>query len=451
MKLILLSGGSGKRLWPLSNDSRSKQFLKVLKNENEQMESMVQRVWQQLIRAGLDKSTYITTSKAHLDIIHRQLGDDIPVIVEPLRKDTYPAIVLASSYLYSMIETNLDEVICVLPVDPYVDDYFFERLKELEGIIKSSNSDIALMGINPTYPSEKYGYIVPRNNTNKNQEYFEVSHFIEKPKEDVAMKLIEKNALWNSGVFAFKLSYLINKMCQEKLHIDYQDLIKNYDTLPQNSFDYEVVEKTKNIVSISYDGYWKDLGTWNTLTDTMSTNLIGDAIVSEDSINTHVINELEVPLVVIGVSNVVIATSPEGILVTEKSKSHQIKDYVKNVNTSLMYEEFQWGSYKILDYIWIDEEQEILTRRLQILPLKKICYQMHKNRNLTWNIVNGEGVMIINEKKQFINSGDIIKISAWTKYAISSYSQLEIIEIQTGNKLKKDDKEIFSVDWENFK
>ncbi|EBK2060072.1 mannose-1-phosphate guanylyltransferase, partial [Salmonella enterica subsp. enterica serovar Typhi] len=152
MKLVLLSGGSGKRLWPLSNDSRSKQFLKVLTSPDNEPESMVQRVWRQLEAAGLQNFAHIATGKGQLDVLQSQIGYEVPVIVEPERRDTYPAIALAATYLYSIKDVELNEVIAILPVDPYVEDHFFETIKRLESIVHLSGADVALMGVKPTYP-----------------------------------------------------------------------------------------------------------------------------------------------------------------------------------------------------------------------------------------------------------------------------------------------------------
>lgn len=161
LNLVLLSGGSGKRLWPLSNDARSKQFLKVLEDKNESLESMVQRVWNQLKNVGLAESSVIATSKSQVDMIHSQLSNEADLIVEPMRRDTFPAIALAASYIYSVKKASLDEVVAILPVDPYVDDAFFNRVKELERVVQESEAQLALIGVTPTYPSSKYGYIVP--------------------------------------------------------------------------------------------------------------------------------------------------------------------------------------------------------------------------------------------------------------------------------------------------
>lgn len=128
MKLVLLSGGSGKRLWPLSNDARSKQFLKVLENENREMVSMVQRVWGQINENGLGDSSYIATSQAQIEMMQTQISPEVPLIIEPDRRDTFAAISLAATYLYSHAGVGLDEAVAILPVDPYVESHFLKRL-----------------------------------------------------------------------------------------------------------------------------------------------------------------------------------------------------------------------------------------------------------------------------------------------------------------------------------
>lgn len=320
MRVILLSGGSGKRLWPLSNDTRSKQFLKLLHNEAGERESMVQRVWRQLIEAGLAESVHIATSQLQVDMLQNQLGSEVQLIVEPERRDTFPAIALASAYLHSVEQVNQEEVVVVLPVDPFVESRFFEKLIELEHIINDTTTDLALMGVVPTYPSEKYGYIVPENKEYP-LNYMKLSHFIEKPSEELAKELIEHNALWNCGVFAFKLGFMLSKLKELGFVYDYEVFKETYHELPKISFDYQVVEKTKNIVVLPYDGKWKDLGTWNTLTEEMSSSILGNGFISKESDNTHLINELDIPVTVLGLSNVVVAASPDGILVSEKGAS----------------------------------------------------------------------------------------------------------------------------------
>ncbi len=207
MNIILLSGGSGKRLWPLSNDIRSKQFIKIFKTESGDYESMVQRVYRQIKTVDKDATVTIATSKAQVSAIHNQLGEDIGVSVEPCRRDTFPAIALATSYLHDVMGVSADESVVVCPVDPYVEDDYFEAIKRLGEQASKGEANLVLMGIEPTYPSEKYGYIIPATQGSLS----EVESFKEKPDAKTAEEYIQKGALWNGGVFAYKLEYVLNK------------------------------------------------------------------------------------------------------------------------------------------------------------------------------------------------------------------------------------------------
>ncbi|MGM7721704.1 sugar phosphate nucleotidyltransferase [Metabacillus sp. Hm71] len=438
MKLILLSGGSGSRLWPLSNNARSKQFLKVLKNEQQQLESMVQRVWGQLNTVGLADSTIIATSKSQVDMIQSQLNNSADLVIEPVRRDTFPAIVLAASYLHSVKKASLDEVVSVLPVDPFVETSFFERMLDMEGALKASHANIALMGVQPTFPSEKYGYIVPDPDP-KSSDYQVVNRFVEKPKESHAKELIEDGALWNCGVFAFKLEYIINLLKEKGLPTNYDELLASYGELPKISFDYEVVEKAEKIVVLPYDGYWKDLGTWNTLTEEMAAGLIGKGQISQECENTHLINELDIPVAVMGLSNVVVAASPDGILVTEKSASPRVKEVVSNLVDRPMYEERRWGWYKVLDHSKFDGGNEVLTKRIGVKAGKNLSYQFHHQRSEVWTIVKGEGVLVLNGKMSVVRPNDVIQINKGEYHALKAVTDLELIEVQSGSELIEED------------
>lgn len=215
MKLILLSGGSGKRLWPLSNEVRSKQFLKLIHNPDGEKETMVQRVWRQLAACDWPHQVYISTGKAHVDLIQSQLGMGVPLIIEPEKRDTFPAIALAATYLHSCEGVDLHEVVTIMPVDAYVEEPFMERIKDLEEVIHRSGANLALIGVTPTYPSTKYGYIVPQeafDSNPMNPPYQPVKHFKEKPSMEQAQRLLEKQALWNCGVFSFRLGYVIGEL-----------------------------------------------------------------------------------------------------------------------------------------------------------------------------------------------------------------------------------------------
>jgi mannose-1-phosphate guanylyltransferase len=448
MKLVLLSGGSGKRLWPLSNDTRSKQFLKVLESGNEEKNSMVQRVWGQLNTVGLAESSVIATSKMQRDMIHSQIGMDVPIIIEPERRDTFPAIALAASYLYTIQNVSEDEVVVVLPVDPYVEDSFFEKVKELESVLIDSSADLALVGVKPTYPSSKYGYIVPKGAVDGDN-YFRVNHFIEKPSEEKAQTLIDSNALWNCGVFAFKVKYVINILVQKGLPLEYAELALQYKALPKISFDYEVVEKANHIVTLPYEGYWKDLGTWNTLTEEMATDQIGIGVISEDTENTHLINELDIPVTVLGVKDIVVAASPDGILVADKASSPKIKDLIGNFDQRPMYEERIWGWSRVLDYAKYDDGNEMVTKRICIHEGKNSSYHYHNLRDEVWTIVRGEGELALDDYITRVKAGDIIHLPAGKRHGIKGLSELEFIEVQTGIGISDEDFTRLYFKWED--
>nr|WP_088327676.1 sugar phosphate nucleotidyltransferase [Bacillus cereus] len=449
MKLILLSGGSGKRLWPLSNDSRSKQFLKVLKNEENEMQSMVQRVWSQITALKMEGNAVIATSKSQVDMIHSQLGNNVPIIIEPERRDTFPAIALAASYLYSEENVDLEEVIGVLPVDPYVENSFFERLLDLEEVLKSSNADLGLMGVTPTYPSEKYGYIVPNMEKSTNG-IIQVSHFKEKPTMLDAEVLLTQKALWNCGVFAFKLGKIISLLDNKGLPVQYDMLVKQYTDLPKISFDYEVVEKTEDIIALSFDGSWKDLGTWNTLTEEMGTNIIGKGNMGNECEQNHIINELDIPVSVLGLSNVIVAASPDGILISDKEASPRVKELVGGWDQRPMYEERRWGWYRVLDYTKYDDGNEVLTKRIGIAAGKNLSYQYHNNRSEVWTIVKGEGIFVLDNDIQVVRSGDVLEIHSGQKHAIKAVTDLEFIEVQSGSELVEEDIVRIYMKWEEI-
>ncbi|MCL1632527.1 sugar phosphate nucleotidyltransferase [Sporolactobacillus sp. CPB3-1] len=449
MRLVLLSGGSGKRLWPLSNDARSKQFLRVLENQNKELSSMVQRVFGQLNEVGLGSSTVIATGKGQVEMLESQLGKAVPLIVEPERRDTFPAIALAAAYLYTKGEASRNEVVAVLPVDPYVDTAFFKRILDLEALLDRTGADLALMGVKPTYPSEKYGYIVPARG--KHGDYIDVDHFTEKPNTALAKQLIGESALWNCGVFAFRLNYVISILESLGLPLNYEALSKQFARLPKISFDYAVVEKAKNIVALPYEGFWKDLGTWNTLTEEMATKQIGKGIISNDSENTHLINELDLPVTVLGVSNAIVAVSPDGILVSDKEQSPRIKEVMKGFDQRPMYEERKWGSYRVLDYSrYSANNEEVLTKKVVIKEGANLSYHCHHMRKEVWTIVKGHGRYAENGVIRSIKPGDVVIVTAETLHAIKADEALELIEVQIGSQLIEEDIDRKVMKWDEI-
>ena len=441
MHIILLSGGSGKRLWPLSNDTRSKQFIKIFrrpenspplgKDKDSVYESMVQRVYRQISTVDPDATVTIATSKSQVSSIHSQLGSNVTISVEPCRRDTFPAIALATAYLHDILKVPAEETVVVCPVDPYVEDSYFTCLQEM--CRKAEKKDgLVLMGIQPTYPSEKYGYILAREDGDGTS-YIK---FKEKPDLQTAQRYIEEGCLWNGGVFAYKLSYVLKKS-KELIGTDsYSELYANYDKLKKISFDYAVVENESNLSIVRYDGEWKDLGTWNTLTEAMEENSVGDVRMNDRCENVHAINEMGVPMLIMGCQNIVVSASPEGILVSDMEQSSYIKPFVDDIKQRIMFAEKSWGRYCV-----IDVEEESMTVKVILNPGHKMNYHSHERRDEIWTVISGSGRTIVDGMEQPVKPGDVVTMAAGCKHTVIAGSQgLQMIEIQLGKEINVSDK-----------
>ena len=436
MHIVLLSGGSGKRLWPLSNEVRSKQFIPIFKREDGSYESMVQRVFRQIRTVEPEATVTIATSKSQVSSIHNQLGDAVGISVEPCRRDTFPAIALASAYLHDMQGVGLDEAVVVCPVDPFVEDDYFEALKRLSELAQSGTANLTLMGIKPTYPSSKYGYIIPRE---KDAEVSFVETFKEKPTEEVAAQYIAQGALWNGGVFAYRLGYVLGRAEELIGFSDYQQLFSRFADLKKISFDYAVVEHEKDIAVMRFSGMWKDLGTWNTLTEGMTEPVMGKGILGEGCQNVNIINELNVPVLCMGLQDMIVAASPEGILVTDKECSAHIKPYVDTIEQQLMFAEKSWGSYHVLDV-----QPEGMTVKVTLKEGAQLSYHSHEHRNEVWTVVSGVGETLIDGMTQRIGSGDVITILSGCKHKVKALTELTLIEVQLGQDITVHDKKKYT-------
>ncbi len=434
MHIILLSGGSGKRLWPLSNDIRSKQFIKIFKTQTGEYESMVQRMYHQIREVDQDAAVTVATSKTQVSSIHNQLGDKVSVCVESSRRDTFPAIALASAYLHDEKGVPGEEPVVVCPVDPYVDKDYFEALKKLGEIARCGEAKLVFMGMEPTYPSEKYGYIIPEDANTVSR----VATFKEKPDARTAEQYIRQGALWNGGVFAYQLKYVLEKAHELIDFRDYQDLAAKYGTLDKISFDYAVAEKEKDSKVMRFQGQWKDLGTWNTLTEAMEETCIGKGMVNQACENVHIVNELDVPVLCMGLKDVVVSASPEGILVSDKEQSSYIKPFVDKIDQQVMFAEKSWGSFRVLD-----ATEESLTIKVTLNPGNKMNYHSHERRDEVWNVISGCGRSIIDGQVRSIKAGDVLDMKAGSRHTVLADTELKIIEIQFGKEISVQDKQKF--------
>lgn len=421
MNIILLSGGSGKRLWPLSNDIRSKQFIKIFRNDDGTYESMIQRVYNQIKKVDNNAIITIATNNTQVPAIYNQLSENIDLSIEPCRKDTFPAIVLATTYLMDVMNINVDEDVIVCPIDSYVGDDFYEKLIELVKLLNDGETNLALMGIEPTYPSEKYGYIIP----NCNDSVAKVDYFVEKPKVADAKKYISQGALWNGGIFAYKLNYVVQRAHELLEFTDYYDLFDKYETLKKISFDYAVAEHEKNIKVLRFKGQWKDVGTWNTLTEVMEEKVVGNGILNRECENVNILNELDIPILAMGLQDIVIAASYDGILVSDKENSSYIKKFLDNFEQEIRFAEESWGSYKI---VYMERGCRITNVYLDIDCT--MSYRGSNENDEIWVVIKGMGQVKKNGKCRIVKAGDVIKINVGLCYTVTATTELKFTSIQ---------------------
>lgn len=449
MYIVLLSGGSGKRLWPLSNDLRSKQYIRITSDEESgKICSMLQRVWNQINHVGNFKKVIVTASKAQTEIIKSQLDETIDIAIEPERRDTFPAVALSCLYLIDKLGASENEIVCFLPVDPYVEKDFFVQLSKLEEILNETNGDVAIMGVEPEEVCSKYGYIIPY--MVKDQEYFKVKYFKEKPSEIEAENLIRAGALWNCGVFGLRISEILNIFKREGWNCSYEWLYENYGVLPKISFDYEVLEKANNVYVLPYEGKWSDLGTWNALAEHMEENCIGECICDGSCTNTNIVNELDIPTVAIGTNNLMIVSSFDGILVLDKDMSNEVKNVVDEFHFKSNYEERQWGFLKTLDFSQTRNGFTLL-RKITIFENRSSSYHYHNGREEVITILNGRGEIVIEGVRILLSQGTTITIPSKKRHALRAFSNMEYLETHIGKTFGNEDINRITFNWDEIR
>lgn len=424
MKILLLSGGDGKRLWPLSNNSNAKQFIRLLPSVDGTKQSMLERVYNQLKKHDLDTHAFITTNIQQKDCVIHQIGTDTNIISEPSRRDTFPAIVLGASYLNEQ-QVNPDETVLVMPVDAYVDLRFFEYFPQLDEAVQANDDALHLVGVTPLHPTSKYGYIVP----DETAQISSVRLFQEKPTVDVAEQLIEQGALWNCGIFACKLHLLLDELTERNLPTTYSELMTRYDDLEKTSFDYAVVEHAESVFVHRYDGDWKDLGTWNTLTEEMTSITHGQVELFE-STNTHVINELNLPLIGIGLEDLVVAVNADGILVSTKDATPQLKNYLASSDDYPKFKWKRWGQSEVIHHETLADGHHSMTRRLLVQAGKELSYHYHEATDTIWTMLQGTATVTIDGQSFETKPADVISIQRGQAHMLRASETVILIELQ---------------------
>ncbi len=447
MYYVLLSGGSGKRLWPLSSDVRPKQYLKLVNKENNSMEScsMLQRVWEQLEDSGMAKNTVIIAGENQTELIHSQVRPK-GIVIEPEARDTFPAVMLSCAYLHSNMGADVEDYVAFLPVDPYTERKYFETVKQLENVVKETKAEVGLLGVVPTYPATKYGYILPGEEC---REYIEVKGFVEKPTEERAEELLGQDALWNCGVFCVKIGDILQKASDYEVAESYEEMFEQYHKLPKISFDYEVLQKADKLVAVKFDGFWKDLGTWDAMAEQMSTDTKGNVLLDENCMDTQVINELEIPVAVMGAKNMVVVASKDGILVAEKNETAKVKEFTAAIDYKSKFEERRWGTLETL-HESTNAGVSTLTRKIKIYEGMNSSYHFHQDRDEIWTVLNGNGELILEGNKMLLGPGKAICIRKNQRHAIKALSDFEYIEMHVGKSIGNEDINRITFRWDEI-
>jgi mannose-1-phosphate guanylyltransferase len=434
MRIMLLAGGAGRRLWPLSNGRRIKQDLRLFTNDLGQQISVAEYTATQLRQTYAEEKIYWLTSRTSDvdDLLCQRFS--LEKIIEPYRRGTYSAIAWACMKLCLEEGMNPEEPVVVMPVDAHVPDSFWQKLAEMETLLKKKKTGIVLLGATPLRPAEDFGYIVPMS-----EDSDKVLRFVEKPDMDTAEELIRQGALWSCGIFCF---YPRDMLAHIEANFDVpakETMGTLFDMFPQDSFDYVVVEREDALSVVRYAGQWADIGHWPAVMDMVGPLRIGNVSRDGQIENTMLINKLDIPMLAVGVQDLIALASPDGILLMNKNRPEDIRPFVKSIERPAMEDEKRWGSFRNVDYMLLEETCGLLVRHTSLLAGKRTSLHENTNRKKILVLASGEAELQIGEQINAMEPGEPVTIARGQKHRVSAKTNVILIEIHFGDNLAEDD------------
>jgi len=457
MKAIILVGGSGTRLWPLSRENYPKQFLKLDGDR-----SLLQQTAERLLRVLSPDEIILMTNNRYKFYVQSELENFPHIVLEPRRRNTAPAIALGVKYCIEKLGCEEDEVIIVCPSDHIIkpEEKFADYIQRIKPIAQEGY--IVTFGIKPDRPETGYGYIKVKNQPadviNRQHEgtdpsYYSVEKFTEKPDIETAERYVqENNYYWNSGMCAFSIGTILNEFkrhvppISEMLIGSYEDMLGNFEEMPDISIDYAVMEKSDCVVTVPLDLYWNDIGSWDALYDLLEKDAHGNVnmgdIVSIDTKDTLIVGGKRL-ISTIGLEDCLIVETGDALLVAKRGETQKVRDIVNILKDRGRKEAEEhvttyrpWGSYTILE-----ESLRYKIKRIVVKPQEKLSLQMHYHRSEHWIVVKGTAKVTVGDKEIIIHENESAYVPKSTTHRLENPGKvpLEIIEVQNGEYLGEDD------------